>query len=137
MYMFDVKKMGEQLAHLRTGNKYTQEQLAEALDVSPQEVSKWENAKSIPEIPVLCAMSKLFNCSIDTILVPESCVLSKLDFNYEFLLKPRVPVADYSGPEWPKNLHYPILYTKGIGKCAKIKLIKSGFGWALFYVFLW
>lgn len=34
MIMFDVKKMGEQIANLRTGNKYTQEQLAEKLKVS-------------------------------------------------------------------------------------------------------
>lgn len=41
--MFDVKKMGEQIARLRKGNKYTQEQLAEKLKISPQAVSKWEN----------------------------------------------------------------------------------------------
>lgn len=29
--MFDVNKMGEQIAHLRMENKYTQEQLAEKL----------------------------------------------------------------------------------------------------------
>lgn len=41
--MFDVKKMGEQIARLRKGNKYTQEQLSEKLKISPQAVSKWEN----------------------------------------------------------------------------------------------
>jgi len=41
--MFDVNKMGEQIARLRKGNNYTQEQLAEKLKVSPQAVSKWEN----------------------------------------------------------------------------------------------
>ena len=25
-------------------------------------------------------------------------------FDYEFLVKPRLPVADYSGPEWPKSI---------------------------------
>lgn len=35
--MFDVKKMGEQIAHLRVGHRYTQEQLAEKLKVSPHE----------------------------------------------------------------------------------------------------
>ena len=52
--MFDVKKMGEQIARLRKGNKYTQEQLAEKLKVSPQAVSKWENGNAVPEIPLLC-----------------------------------------------------------------------------------
>ena len=46
--MFDVRKMGEQIAHLRIGHGYTQEQLAEELKVSPQAVSKWENGKAMP-----------------------------------------------------------------------------------------
>lgn len=36
--MFDVNKMGEQIAHLRMENKYTQEQLAEKLKISPQAI---------------------------------------------------------------------------------------------------
>lgn len=102
--MFDVNKMGEQIARLRKGNNYTQEQLAEKLKVSPQAVSKWENGNSVPEIPLLCEMSRLFNCSVDGILDPASCVLKNIDFNYEFIVKPRIPVADYSGPEWPKSI---------------------------------
>ena len=102
--MFDVKKMGEQIAYLRIRNDYTQEQLAEKLSVSPQAVSKWENGKSVPEVPLLCELSKLFNCSVDRILDPSSCVLHNIDFDYEFLVKPRLPVADYSGPEWPKSI---------------------------------
>lgn len=102
--MFDVKKMGEQIARLRKGNKYTQEQLAEKLKISPQAVSKWENGNAVPEIPMLCEISKLFNCSVDRILDPLSCVLRNMDFDYEFIVRPRIPTADYSGPEWPKSI---------------------------------
>lgn len=102
--MFDVKKMGEQIARLRKGNKYTQEQLAEKLKVSPQAVSKWENGNAVPEIPMLCEISKLFNCSVDRLLDPSSCVLRDMDFDYEFIVRPRIPAADYSGPEWPKSI---------------------------------
>ncbi len=102
--MFDVKKMGEQIARLHKGNKYTQEQLAEKLKVSPQAVSKWENGNAVPEIPLLCEMSRIFNCSVDRILDPTVCVLRNTDFNYEFVVKPRIPVADYSGSEWPKSI---------------------------------
>ena len=109
--MFDAKKMGEQIAHLRTGNNYTQEQLAEELKVSPQAVSKWENGKAVPEVPMLCKISKLFNYSIDRILDPSSCVLRNMDFDYEFIVKPRLPVADYSGPEWPKSISFASLLT--------------------------
>lgn len=109
--MFDIRKMGEQIARLRTGNQYTQEQLAEKLKVSPQAVSKWENGKAAPEIPMLCEISKLFNCSVDRILDPTSCVLRNMDFDYEFLVKPRIPVAEYSGPEWPKSISAASLLT--------------------------
>ena len=53
---------------------------------------------------MLCELSGLFHCSIDRILDPSSCVLRNMGFNYEFLVKPRLPVADYSGPEWPKSI---------------------------------
>lgn len=102
--MFDVKKMGEQITHLRREHNYTQEQLAERLKVSPQAVSKWENGKAIPETPMLYDLSRLFNCSVDRILDPLSCALHNMDFHYEFVLKPQIPAADYSGPEWPKSI---------------------------------
>ena len=109
--MFDVKKMGEQIAHLRMRRNYTQEQLAEELKVSPQAVSKWENGKAVPRVPMLYKISQLFNCSVDRILDPSSCVLRNMDFDYEFLVKPRIPVADYSGSEWPKSISSASLLT--------------------------
>ena len=109
--MFDVRKMGEQIAHLRIGHGYTQEQLAEELKVSPQAVSKWENGKAVPEASMLYEISRFFNCPVDRILDPSSCVLGEMDFDYEFLVRPRVPVADYSGPEWPKSISSASLLT--------------------------
>lgn len=109
--MFDIRKMGEQIAYLRMGCKYTQEQLAEELKVSPQAVSKWENGKAVPEVPMLYKISRLFDCSVDRILDPSSCVLRSMDFDYEFLVKPRIPAAEYSGPEWPKSISSASLLT--------------------------
>lgn len=102
--MFDAKEIGKQIARLRIRNKYTQERLAEKLQVSPQAVSKWENGKAVPEVALLCELSKLFNCSVDRMLNPAASVLRSMDFNYEFVVKPRIPVADYSGPEWQKSI---------------------------------
>lgn len=96
--------MGKQIARLRRENNYTQEQLAEKLKVSPQAVSKWENGNSVPEVQLLCEMAGLFNCSVDGILDPASCVLRNIHFNFEFIVKPRLPAANYSGPEWPKSI---------------------------------
>ena len=102
--MLDVRKMGERIAHLRAKNKYTQEQLAEILKISPQAISKWENGKAVPELPLLYEMSRLFDCSVDGILDPSASVLRDMGFNYEFILKPRIPAAEYSGAEWPKSI---------------------------------
>ena len=109
--MFDVKKMGEQIARLRKGNKYTQEQLAEKLKISPQAVSKWENGNAVPEVSMLYKISKLFNCSVGGLLDPSSCVLRDMDFDYEFIVRPRIPAADYSGSEWPKSISLASLFT--------------------------
>jgi len=61
-------KTGEKISKLRKENNYSQEQLAEILDVSRQSVSKWESDISFPETDKLIQMSKIFNCSIDYLL---------------------------------------------------------------------
>lgn len=49
----------------------TQEELAEKLGVTFQAVSKWENAKSAPDILFLPVMSELFDCYIDELFSRE------------------------------------------------------------------
>lgn len=44
---------------------FTQEELAQKLGVTFQAISKWENAKSAPDILFLPTMADLFGCSID------------------------------------------------------------------------
>ena len=58
----------------------------------------------MPEVAILCELSGIFNCSVDRILDPSSSVLRNMDFDYQFLVRPRIPVADYAGPEWPKSI---------------------------------
>ena len=45
--------IGEKIRLLRKNKKITQAELAEALSVSSQSVSKWENHISVPDISVL------------------------------------------------------------------------------------
>jgi len=62
---------GEKLSKLRRENNYTQEQLAEVLEVSRQSVSKWESDIAYPETDKLIRIAKLFNCSADYLLKDE------------------------------------------------------------------
>lgn len=53
---------------LRRQNGLTQEQLAEAMEVSVGAVSKWEQASSMPEIPLLMKLADYFQTSVDALL---------------------------------------------------------------------
>ncbi len=53
------------IQNLRKKLGFTQEELAQKLGVTFQAISKWENAKSAPDILFLPIMADLFGCSID------------------------------------------------------------------------
>lgn len=54
----------------RKNMNYTQDKLAEILRVSPQAVSKWENGHTLPDTYLLPALARIFDCSIDEIIMP-------------------------------------------------------------------
>lgn len=64
--------IGEKISKLRKENNYTQEQLAEILNVSRQSVSKWETDLTYPETEKIFALSKLFDCSADYLLKDDA-----------------------------------------------------------------
>lgn len=57
--------LGENLQFLRKRDNITQEQLAEALEVSRQSVSKWESDASYPEMDKLLQLADFFHCNLD------------------------------------------------------------------------
>ena len=68
--MIDIGKIGKNIASLRKARGFTGEQLAERLQVSSQAISKWENAKCLPDTAILPALAKALDCSIDSLLSP-------------------------------------------------------------------
>ena len=50
---------------LRRQRGLSQEQLAEALDVSRQAISKWENGAAVPELDKLQAIAAFFGVTLD------------------------------------------------------------------------
>ena len=60
--------LGENIRKKRTEQGITQEQLAEALEVSPQAVSRWENQAAYPDIELLPIIAGYFDVSVDELL---------------------------------------------------------------------
>lgn len=69
--MMDLEKIARRIASLRRERGYTGEALAERLQVSPQAVSKWENAKCLPDTAILPVLAEALDCSIDSLLCPR------------------------------------------------------------------
>ena len=61
-------KINEQIAFLRKQKGLTQEELAQALGVTNQAVSKWESAQCCPDIQLLPDLAKIFDVSIDELI---------------------------------------------------------------------
>lgn len=72
---------GEKLFSLRTKFNYTQEQIAEKLNVSRQSVSKWEQDQSIPDIDNLIILSEIYQVSIDYLLRREVKLQEEINAN--------------------------------------------------------
>lgn len=60
--------LAENLKSHRNSMKFTQEEIAEMLCVSPQSVSKWERGDTYPDITLLPALANLFRTSIDALV---------------------------------------------------------------------
>lgn len=67
--------IGRKITQLRTAKGMSQEQLAEALDISRQSVSKWEMDQSLPQIDKVLQLADLFGISTDALL-RETATLS-------------------------------------------------------------
>ncbi len=78
---------GEKLKSLRIKNEYSQETLAEMINVSRQAVTKWENGNGMPDIENLKLIADIFDVTIDS-LVRDEEEIETLDesfcFNFAF-----------------------------------------------------
>lgn len=60
--------INENLKRLRLKNKYTQEDIAEKLNVSRQSVAKWKNGESNPDITKCKLLAELFDITLDDLV---------------------------------------------------------------------
>lgn len=65
-------QLGETIYRLRTRRGMSQGDLADALDVSRQSVSKWETCSATPDLDKLVKMSSLFGVTLDELVKGEA-----------------------------------------------------------------
>ena len=87
----DIGKMGKQISRLRKENGWTQQKLAEQLNVSPQAVSKWECGEAVPNIDILERLSKIFNVTIDFIIKAQE--VGKFVFEFGIGIFPYIDMS--------------------------------------------
>ena len=72
--------IGKRIQEARLNAKLTQENAAEALGVSRQTISNWENEKTYPDIVSVVKMSDLYSVSLDRLLKEEKSMSNYLEY---------------------------------------------------------
>ena len=67
----DQQKIGKFIANLRKEKEYTQEQLAEKLNVSNKSISRWENGNTMPDLSLIPKLCEILDISINELLSGE------------------------------------------------------------------
>ncbi len=80
---------GEKLQALRKAQGWSQEELAQRINVSRQALSKWESGASVPDTENVIALSRLFGVPTDYLLLDE-----------------RTDPGHVPGVAWPKPRKY-------------------------------
>ncbi len=74
--MLDLEGIGNNIKRLRIENNLSQEELASKLFLSRQAISLWEKGKGFPSIDNVVYLSKLFNVSIERLLLLDESFVS-------------------------------------------------------------
>lgn len=73
--MFDMTKIGRNIAELRKERNMTQMELADKMEISFQAVSNWERGVSMPDIAKLPELASVLEVTLDHLLGEHSEVL--------------------------------------------------------------
>jgi transcriptional regulator with XRE-family HTH domain len=106
------ESFGKRLASLRKERQWTQDDVAQRLNVSAQAVSKWENDASLPDLDMLVQLASLFETTTDALLgkkvdqVVEMSPTTKRDLNK---LVFRIRITSVDGDKVNVNLPIPLV----------------------------
>jgi Predicted transcriptional regulators len=73
-------ELAKNIVKYRKRNKLSQEQLAEALNISRQSISKWETGENLPSIDNLISLSGLLDISLDELITGEPYLHFPFDY---------------------------------------------------------
>lgn len=92
---------------LRKDKQITQEQAAEIFGVSPQAISRWENASSYPDITLLPAIASYFETTVDELLGVKKTVKKQKMLYFQFRWQESADkINDYLENGWSiKEMH--------------------------------
>ena len=76
-------EIGERIKQLRTERHMSQEALANALNVSRQAVTKWENNASKPSTANILALCKIFDLSLNELMVADNASQEALEIKVQ------------------------------------------------------
>ncbi|CEP43719.1 helix-turn-helix domain-containing protein [Paraclostridium sordellii] len=71
-------KISTILKQHRLDSNLTQEQVAEKVFVSTKSISNWENDRNFPDIESLVRLTKLYNLSLDSLLLEGSDIMNDI-----------------------------------------------------------
>lgn len=87
--------LGERIYNFRTEKGMSQGDLADALGVSRQSISKWETNRSVPELDKLVKLSEIFGVSLDELILDKK--------NQEAKPEPKVIYVERQAPRSAHN----------------------------------
>lgn len=90
--------LGERIYKLRTEKEMSQGDLANALEVSRQSISKWETNGSVPELDKLVKLSEIFDVSLDELILDKKSQEAKPQADPE-------PKVIYVERQAPRSTH--------------------------------
>ena len=112
----DLEKIGKFIAKKRQENNYTQESLAEKLDVSNRAISKWERGICLPDANNMAKLCSLFKITYNELLSGEEIAEDDYEKRAEKILE------EFSRIETAQNKKF-FLYENVIGYMATVPFL--------------
>ena len=111
--------IGEKIRQLRRGRDMTQEELASALGVAYQTVSKWETGATSPDLGLIVPIARLFRVTTDELFDysenADKARLEELEAQYQETfhtgdLKERLAISQQAVKEFPSDMMWLCRY---------------------------